>query len=89
MTARPESSATSPDCRTVVDEFARRFPEHDLDTLRLLMQLLQQRLGTAHEQPCDVERAQALGHEINNRLTAINLERDLTRFSDHSGPFPA
>jgi hypothetical protein len=80
MTALPDSPAV--DCTPVVDDFVRRFPAHDLATLRLLLQTLQRRLGTAAEQPCDVERAQALGHEINNRVTATNLQRDLRRLGD-------
>ncbi len=62
-----------------MDEFARRLPELGLESLRVALQVMQGRLGTAAEQPCDVERAQALGHEINNRLTAIRLETDLRR----------
>lgn len=77
MIALPESPEVAPDCLPVVDEFARRLPGLGLGALRLLLQTLQDRLGTAGEHPCDVERAQAVGHEINNRLTALQLERDL------------
>ena len=89
MTALPDAPETSPDCNAVADEFARRLPGLGLGALRLLLQELEDRLGTAGERPCDIERAQILGHEINNRLTAVNLQRELRRLDDGSAPFPA
>ena len=77
MTATRESSAAHPDCTAVVDEFAGRMKGLQLESLRAALQILQFRLGTKAEQPCDVERAQTLGHEINNRLSAGNTGTDL------------
>ncbi len=58
----------------------------------MLLQVLQARLGTAAERPCDLEKAQALGHEINNRLTVTKIETDLRRLgwpqSDREGGRP-
>ena len=79
MTATPEPPGSHPDCPAIADEFARRLPGLDLESLRVLLHVLQARLGTAEEQPCDVERAQALGHEINNRLTVTKIEIDMRR----------
>ena len=89
MTALTESPEASPDCHAVADDFAQRLPGLDLGFLRMLMQFMQNRLGTAAEQPCDIERAQALGHEINNRLTAIKMQTDLCRLERTSGNFPS
>ena len=89
VTALLESPDSPPDCLVVVDEFARRLPALDLDALQLLLQLLERRLGTAAEQPCDLERAQALGHEIKNRYSSINLQQDVRRLGDPSAPFSA
>ena len=87
MTCLLESPDAPPDCLVVVDEFMRRLPALDLDALQLLLQLLERRLGTAAEQPCDLERAQAIGHEIKNRYSSLNLQRDLRRLGDPSAPF--
>lgn len=79
MTALPEAPESRPDCTAVVDEFVRRLPGLQVESLRMALQVLQARLGTPAEQPCDLERAQALGHAINNRMTALRLETDLRR----------
>ena len=79
MTALPEAPESRPDCTAVVDDFVRRLPGLQVESLRVALQVLQARLGTPAEQPCDIERAQALGHEINNRMTATRLETDLRR----------
>jgi len=81
VTALPESSAARPDCTAVEAEFASRLQGLGLESLRVALQVIQVRLGTAAEQACDLERARALGHEINNRLTAPRLEADLRRLA--------
>jgi hypothetical protein len=88
VTATPESPSAGPDCAAVEAEFVRRLPGLEIESLRVAMQVIQARLGTAAEQPCDFEKARALGHEINNRLTATKLETDLRRHSvPRSGSF--
>ncbi len=79
MTALPEAPESRPDCTAVVDEFVRRLPGLQVESLRVALQVLQARLGTPAEQPCDIERAQALGHEINNRMTTVRLAAGLRR----------
>ncbi len=88
MTTQAPASANQPDCEAIAGEFARRLPGLGVGVLRQMLQVLQQRLGTADEQPCDLERSRVLGHEISNRLTALNLERDLRRLDDPSAPVP-
>jgi len=77
MTAIPESFETRHDCTIVVDEFSRVVRKLDLESVQALLQALQLRLGTPEEQPCDLERAQLLGHEINNRLTPQKMQDSL------------
>ena len=79
MTAIQEPPEIRPDCSAVVDDFAPRLRGLELESLRALLQVLQQRLGTAAEQPCDIERAQLLGHEINNQLTGRKLRESLRK----------
>jgi hypothetical protein len=79
MTALPESPAARPDCSAVVADFARALPGLETESLRAVLRLVQLRLGTAAEQPCDVERSQLLAHEISNRLTAEKMRRGLAR----------
>lgn len=57
MTARPDLSATRPDCTAVGDEFARRLPGLKGASLQAMLQLVQLRPDTAAEQPCDLEHA--------------------------------
>lgn len=85
MTALPEAPESRPDCTAVVDEFVRRLPGLQVESLRVALQVLQARLGTPAEQPCDIERAQALGHEIRNRLTVNQLRMGLRQFDRRSG----
>jgi hypothetical protein len=89
MSAWQESSDTSPDCVAVVEEFVRPLPRADLVVLRIQLKVLQNRLGTVDEQPCDIDLARVLGHEINNRLTALQLQRDLARLDDPPARFPS
>lgn len=89
MTALPDAPESSVDCVAVADDFARRLPGLELGFLRMMLQFLQVRLGTTAEQPCDVERVQALGHEINNRLTALKMETDLRRLEASSENLPS
>jgi hypothetical protein len=70
MTTLPQSPETPPDRPAVADEFVRRLPGLGLGALRLLLQALQERRGTAGEQPGDAARVQVLDHEINHRLAA-------------------
>ncbi len=87
MRSWPESSEPSPDCVAVVEEFVRPLPTANLVALRIQLKILQNRLGTASEQPCDLDLARVLGHEINNRLTALQMQRELQRLDDSSSPF--
>ncbi len=89
MTALPDAPESPPDCQAVADDFARRLPGLDLGFLRMMLQFMQGRLGTSAEQPCDLERVQALGHEINNRLTALRMETDLRRLEASSENLPS
>jgi hypothetical protein len=89
MTALPETPEAAADCQIVADDFARRLPGLDLGFLRMMLQFMQHRLGTSAEQPCDLERVQALGHEINNRLTALKMETDLRRLEASSENQPS
>lgn len=89
MTAVPEPLETRHDCAAVVDEFSRRLPELALESLRAVLRALQFRLGTPEEHPCDLERAQLLGHELNNRLTPQKLRESLRRLGLPPAPPPA
>jgi hypothetical protein len=86
VNARPSTSGVPSDHSFVSDEFTRQLPGLGIGALRLLLRALQERLGTAGEQPGDVERARLLGHEINHRTTAVQLERDLARLDAASAP---
>ena len=79
MSAQPTSSEAHSDRPHGDDDFARRLPGLGEGVLRLLLRALQERLGTPAEQPGDVERARLLGHEINNRVTVVKLNRDLAQ----------
>lgn len=79
MTDTLEPPSAHPDCPAIADEFARRLSGLGLESLRVMLQVLQARLGTAEEEPCDFEKARVLGHEINNRLTVTDIELDLRR----------
>lgn len=89
MTALPDAPESPVDCNAVADDFARRLPGLDLGFLRMMLQFMQARLGTSAEQPCDLERVRALGHEINNRLTALKMESDLRRLEGSSENLPS
>ena len=89
MNVLPSSPEAHPDRIPVGEAFASRLQGLGDGALRLMLQALQARLGTPEEQPGDLDHVRQLGHEINNRLTAANLERDLRRLDDPSAPFPA
>jgi hypothetical protein len=77
MTTALESSAARPDCTAVADEFARRMKGVETESLRVALQLLRSRQGTAMEQPCDAERVWFLEREITNQLTIHQLRTGL------------
>ena len=83
VTVLPASPEIHPDRSAVGDDLARRLPGLGLGALRLLLQTLRERLGTAAERSGDIESARLLSHEINNRLTVTNLAHDLRRLDDH------
>ena len=68
MTTLPASPEIRPDGSAVVNDVARRLPGLGPGALRLLLQSLRERLGTAAEQSGDAERVRLLDHEINHRL---------------------
>jgi hypothetical protein len=82
MTAAPDTSELDRDCESVADEFARRLPGLELGTLRVIQHMLQLRLGTGTEEPCDAERAQVVALEINLRRPAETIQPDLDRLND-------
>jgi hypothetical protein len=86
MSTWQESSDTSPDCIAVVEEFVRPLPAAELVVLRIQLKVLQNRIGTIDEQPCDTDLARVLRHEINHRL---QLPQDLTRPDDPPARFPS
>lgn len=77
MNAPPESPDTRADRPAGGDEFAHRLRGLGVGALRLLLQALQERRGSAAEQPDDFERVRMLGHEIDHRLMATASGRDL------------
>jgi hypothetical protein len=70
MTTLPASPENRPGGSAVAHDFVRRLAGLGPGALRLLLQVLQERRGTAAEQAGDRERIHVLDHEINHRRAA-------------------
>ena len=75
--------------RPFLAHLARRLPGLGTGALRMMLQVLQARLGTPEEQPPDFARVRLLAHEISNRATAENLASDLRRLDAAPGASPS
>jgi len=66
-------------------EFDAALKQGDEPQLRAMLEQIQLRLGTSAEQPGDIERACAVGHELNNLLTHLRISAELRRLKaiDH------
>ena len=68
MSPLSESPDTLPVGSTRANDFARQLAGFSPGALRLLLQALQQRRGTAAERAGDAEQVDALGYEIDRRV---------------------
>jgi len=67
-------------------EFDAALKQCNEQQLRTMLEQIESRLGTSAEQSGDIERACAVGHQLNNLLTHLRISAALRRLTANDQP---